>query len=70
MPILHKHWIVISLLCSAGAHSAEPNYPTRPVRMLVGFTPGGTSDVAARIIGKKLTAKLPYDPLRDITPRK
>lgn len=35
--------------------AAEVNYPTRPVRMLVGFTPGGTSDVVARIISKKLT---------------
>jgi tripartite-type tricarboxylate transporter receptor subunit TctC len=32
-----------------------PHYPSRPVRMLVGFTPGGTSDVVARIISRKLT---------------
>jgi tripartite-type tricarboxylate transporter receptor subunit TctC len=36
-------------------HAADVAYPTRPVRMLVGFTPGGTSDVVARIISKKLT---------------
>jgi tripartite-type tricarboxylate transporter receptor subunit TctC len=39
----------------SSAHAAESNYPTRPVRMLVGFTPGGTSDVVARILSKKLT---------------
>ncbi len=35
--------------------AADTQYPTRPVRMLVGFTPGGTSDVVARIISRKLT---------------
>jgi len=42
-------------LTSTLTHAADVNYPTRPVRMLVGFTPGGTSDVVARIISKKLT---------------
>ena len=37
------------------AHAADVAYPPRPVRMLVGFTPGGTSDVVARIVSKKLT---------------
>ena len=37
------------------APAADVAYPTRPVRMLVGFTPGGTSDVVARIVSKKLT---------------
>lgn len=35
--------------------AADTPYPTRPVRMLVGFTPGGTSDVVARILSRKLT---------------
>ena len=30
------------------------DYPTRPVNLVVAFTPGGPSDVLARIIGKKL----------------
>lgn len=40
---------------SPGAAAAEPGYPTKPVRVLVGFSPGGATDVAARIIGKKLS---------------
>src|SRR5262249_46465838 len=32
--------------------SAE--YPTRPVTLVVAFTPGGPSDVLARIVGRKL----------------
>ena len=42
-------------LLSQHAAAADTAYPTRPVRMLVGFTPGGTSDVVARILSKKLT---------------
>ena len=30
------------------------DYPTRPVNLVVAFTPGGPSDVLARIIGKKI----------------
>src|SRR3989440_10454142 len=29
-------------------------FPTRPVMLIVAFTPGGPSDVLARILGKKL----------------
>ena len=34
------------------------DYPTRPVTLVVGFTPGGPSDVLARIVAKKLGALL------------
>ena len=56
MSILHTHWMLFGLsIFSACALAAEPDYPARPVRMLVGFTPGGTSDVVARIISRRLS---------------
>ena len=36
------------------APSAAAEYPTRPVSLIVAFTPGGPSDVLARIVGKKI----------------
>src|SRR5262245_62295123 len=33
-------------------------YPTRPVRIVVGYPPGGTADVVARLIGQQLSERL------------
>lgn len=42
-------------LCPGIAGAQAQSYPSKPIRMLVGFSPGGGTDVAARIIGRKLT---------------
>jgi tripartite-type tricarboxylate transporter receptor subunit TctC len=34
------------------------SYPTRPVRLIVGFPPGGVNDIAARLIGQCLSERL------------
>nr|WP_254600065.1 tripartite tricarboxylate transporter substrate binding protein [Cupriavidus gilardii] len=39
---------VASLAASAGATAAEP-YPSRPIKLIVGYTPGGPVDTAARV---------------------
>ena len=41
----------------AGGALAQP-YPTRPVRLLVSFPPGGASDIVARLIGQSLAPRL------------
>src|SRR5215813_6321299 len=38
--------------------AAAADYPTRPVIVVVAFTPGGPSDVLARILGKRLEQSL------------
>ncbi|HEY6023391.1 MAG TPA: tripartite tricarboxylate transporter substrate binding protein [Pseudolabrys sp.] len=46
--------IAACLVLAAGAASADEAYPTRPVRLIVGFAAGSTADVGARILSRKL----------------
>ena len=39
----------------ASGQAVAQNFPQKPVRTVIGYTPGGTTDVVARIIGQKLT---------------
>jgi tripartite-type tricarboxylate transporter receptor subunit TctC len=47
---------VPALLLSRGASAAD--YPTHPIRFLVGYPPGGATDIIARLIGQRLSEKL------------
>jgi tripartite-type tricarboxylate transporter receptor subunit TctC len=38
--------------------AAALDYPTRPVRWIVGYPPGGTTDILARLVGQYLSDKL------------
>jgi tripartite-type tricarboxylate transporter receptor subunit TctC len=44
---------VVLVLCAAGAHAQS--FPSRPVRIVIGFPPGGGIDTVARIMGPKMS---------------
>jgi tripartite-type tricarboxylate transporter receptor subunit TctC len=46
-----------ALIVSRGG-AAALDYPTRPVRFVVGYPPGGATDILARLIGQRLSEKL------------
>ena len=49
-------WIAAAALaaCAVGGAAAQ-NYPVRPIRFIIPFTPGGNTDVLGRILAQKMT---------------
>ena len=39
---------------------AQSTWPQKPIRFIVPFVPGGTSDIVARTVGQELSRQLPY----------
>ena len=46
--------IAVSMFFTSAAHAADP-YPTKPVRVIVPYTPGGTTDILARVFSQKMS---------------
>ena len=46
------------LILSHAAFSTAQSYPTKPIRLIVPFPPGGGNDIVGRYLGQKLTPRL------------
>jgi len=55
---MKKALLAVAAFVFAGSALAQGTYPNRPVTLVVGFAPGGGSDITARTIAKQLTEYL------------
>jgi tripartite-type tricarboxylate transporter receptor subunit TctC len=64
MKVVSHRIAALALACvtmgimTANARAADDVYPNRPVRWLVGYPPGGSTDICARLIGQYLSEHL------------
>jgi tripartite-type tricarboxylate transporter receptor subunit TctC len=50
--------LAVALLCTLGAGAFAQSYPSKPVRVIVPFAPGGPADTIARTVSQKLSTSM------------
>lgn len=50
--------MALAMAAAGAAVAAVQNYPSKSIRFLVGYAPGGGTDIMARVVGAKLTESL------------
>jgi tripartite-type tricarboxylate transporter receptor subunit TctC len=55
---LFARWAAVALTSLCASFASAQAYPTKPLKLLVGFAPGGATDQLARLYATKLTEKL------------
>ena len=58
MPLQRRHLLLSPLALVLPGAFAQAAWPSKPIRYIVPFAPGGTTDILARIVGEKLALAL------------
>ena len=68
---LHHYCISLAVLFTgliSFSAAAQSNYPNRPIRLIIPFTPGGVTDTSGRYIAEQLSLKLGQQVIADNRP--
>jgi tripartite-type tricarboxylate transporter receptor subunit TctC len=60
--------VLIGLPGLQGAHAQSGPYPNRPIRLVVGYAPGGVADITARMVAQKISTELGQQVIVDNRP--
>jgi len=69
--LLRRHWLQAALIGTAIAFVGNvqaQNYPSKPIRLVVPFTPGGVTDTSGRLIAEQLSKRLGQQVIVDNKP--
>ena len=69
--ILRRHWLKAAFIGTAIAlvgNVQAQNYPSKPIRLVVPFTPGGVTDTSGRLIAEQLSKRLGQQVIVDNKP--
>src|SRR5690349_15763994 len=58
IPLRPWRSLLFVLLAGLAAMASAQQFPSRPIRVIVAYPPGGSTDIIARIVGPKLTERL------------
>jgi len=59
---------LVAFLCAAPGSLSAADFPTKPIRWIVPYPPGGTTDILARIVAQRLTETLKQQVVIDNRP--
>lgn len=63
-----KHWAALLLLAATAASASAQTWPDKPIRIVVPYPPGGSSDIIARAISQPLSEALKQPVIVDNKP--
>lgn len=55
---IFRRTVLAALTLAVAAPGLAQDYPNKPIRLVIGFSPGGSSDVVARVFAQRLSASL------------